>query len=249
MEKGVCKLCGNHGDLRRSHIIPEAFFTSVYEKEEHQFFSFSNKSTERGKRRRKGLREPLLCPACEDITMIYDDYAVKIWNGNDKTAQYHPYGNGLEVSGIDYTKMKLFFIVTLWRAGVSTLPDFSTIKLGEKHEAILRKMILENNPGRQHEYAVLLLAARKDPLIRDILLHHISILGTCKVEGHTAYRFIIGGFMWCLFVSSHLKGTLVDQYCSLKENGELWIYEKNEHVENIMRGAFKKMHFPADDRH
>lgn len=242
MEQGTCKLCGDYGDLRYSHIIPEAFYSQVYEKDEHQFFTFSNKS-DKPKRRRKGLREPMLCPTCEALTMIYDDYAAKIWDGSDKNAQYLDKGNRLVISDIDYAKMKLFFIITLWRAGVSTLPDFNNIDLGVKHEATLRKMIKDNNPGRQYEYAVLLFASRKDPKVREILQYHISIFGACKIDGHTVYPFIIGRIMWYLFVSSHLKSTTIDQYCSLKETGELWVYQNDEQVEGLLRSVAKNIKY------
>ena len=82
MVQGTCKLCGNYGDLKRSHIIPEAFYKQLYDKETHLFLRFDSDAP-RPKRGRKGFREPLLCPACEHITEVYDDYAIKIWNGSD----------------------------------------------------------------------------------------------------------------------------------------------------------------------
>jgi len=244
METGVCKLCGTHGDLRRSHIIPEWLFKSIYEPDEHRFFRYSGDADSRPIKRRKGMNEPLLSPACEDLTQVYDDYACRIWDGTGRGVQYLNNNENLVVTGVDYVKMKLFFMITLYRASVSGMSDFSNIHLGQHHEENLRKMILNRSPGKQHEYPILLLAARRDPQVRKILTSALSILPSCKVEGHKAYRFIIGGSLWYLFVSSHLKGTSIDLLCSVKEKGEVWIYERDEHVERVLMDAAMSVHLP-----
>ena len=95
-------------------------------------------------------------------------------------------------------------------------------------------MILDKNAGKQYEYPLFLVAARKDPRVRDILHHAICILNPCKIDGHKGYRFIIGGIMWYIFVSSHMEGTDLHQRSSLKENDELWIYQNYDHVEKVL---------------
>jgi hypothetical protein len=235
MEQGTCKLCGNFGDLKRSHIIPEAFYKPLYEEKLHQFHRYTT-DAQRPKRGKKGFREPLLCPTCEHITEVYDDYAIKVWNDNsDAKVQYHPRAHGLLVTGVDYVKMKFFFIITLWRMGVSSLPDFSGISLGEKHENKLRQMIRDENPGRQHEYPFFLFGSRRDPRVRKIMLKAIAILGPCRIEGHKGYNFLIGSLMWQFFVSSHINDPLIKEHCSLKECGELMMYQNDDLIEKTIR--------------
>jgi hypothetical protein len=241
MEQGTCKLCGNFGDLEESHIIPEAFYKPLYDEKYHQFFRFEH--AQRPKRFRKGLYESLLCPTCEDITGNYDDYAIKIWNGTETKAQYHPYTNMLVTTGVDYTKMKLFFVTTLWRMGVSTLPDFAHLSLGINHENKIRQMIRNNNPGKQHEYPILLFGARKDPCIREIMPGLITNFGPSRISGHRVYSFIIGSLMWLYFVSNHTNNTLQKEHCSLKEDGVLVVYQEDELIKNnILKsgGIFKQ---------
>ena len=243
MEQGTCKLCGKYGDLKRSHIIPEPFYEPLYEEKLHQFLRYTTDG-QRPKRGRKGFREPLLCPACEHITEVYDDYAIKVWNDhNDAKVQYHPSDKGLVVTGVDYVIMKLFFIITLWRMGVSRLPDFSSVSLGKKHENKLRQMILDKNPGRQYEYPVFLFGARKDARVREIMLRSMSILGSYRIDRHRAYDFLIGSLMWHFIVSSHLNDYQMKVSCSLRESGELVMYQNDELIEKVIRTSvprFKK---------
>lgn len=242
MEQGTCKLCGNFGDLERSHIIPEAFYKPIYEQEEHQFFRFTNnEEAQRPKRLRKGLREPLLCPTCEDITGVYDDYAIKIWNGTERKAVYQPYANGLLTTGVDYAKMKLFFIITLWRMGITNLPEFDSISLGDKHENKLRQMIREKKPGRQYEFQVFLFGSRRDARIRDIMLRSMMILGSSKIDGHKVYDFFIGSLMWRFLVSSHFNDPQMKESGSLRESGELIIYQNDELIENTIRKSAPRL--------
>ena len=190
---------------------------------------------------RKGFREPLLCyKKCEPLSQVYDDYAIRVWQGTEQKAQYESTPDGLLVKNLDYSKMKLFFILTLWRAGISNLPDFAEIQLGP-HEQRMRQMILEGNPGHQYEYPCILLSSRKDPQVRNIMQHFMAILGKVKAEGHTVYRFFIGSFFWLLFSSVKLKATRYDTFSSIKENGELFIYQNDKYVESVLLQTAKVM--------
>jgi hypothetical protein len=56
------------------------------------------------------------------------------------------------VSGVEYQPFKLFLMAQLWRAGVASDPLWEVVRLGP-HEDRLRKMLLEADPGKSHEYA------------------------------------------------------------------------------------------------
>ena len=56
----------------------------------------------------------------------------------------------------DYAKLKLFFLSVLWRSGASSQPFFKSVDLGPHNMEIIRKAILESNPGDSDFYATVL---------------------------------------------------------------------------------------------
>lgn len=242
----ICRLCGNNKLLCKSHIIPEAFYKPVYDKHNHLFLRYNaeNKGM-KSKCVRKGLWEYLLCKECEKkLNDNYEDYAKKVWNGYDKgehsKIKFIPRPHGLETTGLNYCRMKLFFLSVLWRAGISTLPDFGSVILGP-HEKKIRKMIYEGNPGRYFEYGTLLFANRKDKEIKHITGHSIFILPPIRTkDNHRVYRFCIGSIFWYIFVSSHLKNSL---WCKgfLQEDGAMFVYQWDDYAEKIMKDIGNKL--------
>lgn len=62
--KASCKLCQKERELKYSHIIPEYFYTPIYD-ENHRFMEISPQSEKLVKFNQKGVREFLLCKDCE----------------------------------------------------------------------------------------------------------------------------------------------------------------------------------------
>jgi hypothetical protein len=65
------------------------------------------------------------------------------------------------ISGIDYTRFKLFHLSLLFRSGISTKPEFSETVLGPRHESKLRTMILERAAGSSTDHPIMCLANRR----------------------------------------------------------------------------------------
>ena len=99
---------------------------------------------------------------------------------------------------IDYKPLKLFQMSLLWRAGISSLREFSAVNLGP-HEENLRCMIYQENPGKPNKYGCVLFSVSDQGELFDI----VSSPERLKAEGHTCYRYMLGGFVWLHFVSSH----------------------------------------------
>ena len=62
----------------------------------------------------------------------------------------------MELFEYDYHLLKFFAISMLWRANVSDLDFFKLVKVGSRHEQILRERILNNDPGDIDDYTVIL---------------------------------------------------------------------------------------------
>ena len=215
--KGICKLCLMETKLNNSHIIPEYFYKPMYDSK-HRFFKLSRELNIKNEFVQKGLREYLLCNSCEQQINEYEKYA-------NRVMFYEPPKNISQnskiviVEGIDYKLMKLFQLSILWRSAVSTLPTFQEVKLGP-HQERLRKMILNNYPGKYTDYGCLQTAIfMEEKKLADGLLMGVELI---TYEGFRIYRFVFGGIIWLYYVSSHNRNFKLKNMF-LQENGTLTI--------------------------
>jgi hypothetical protein len=195
-----CKLCLQEKKLCDSHIIPEFFFRQGYD-DKHRLLVLSKQNIGKTKFIQKGLREKLLCKDCESfLCKEYENYFAKLWyidNLLPKEALKKHY----IYKGIDYTKFKLLLLSILWRASISSRPEFSQIQLGE-HQEIIRNMILSRNAGDQFDYIIfgsLLYPDNNDKSI----MHGLFASPTQQlINNIPVVRFVFGGCIWHYFVTN-----------------------------------------------
>lgn len=198
----ACKLCLQNKQLRQSHILPEFLYKNenLYDNQ-HRFLRLSSDPTQPNAMEQKGRREYLLCDDCEKLlNERYEQYAKEVLY--DKRHLYSTQLLDAEIlSGLDYTKFKLFQLSILWRASVSSLPEFSDAHLGE-HEERIRQMLLTSDAGSVYEYGCLML----DPE-SETGAEHYAIMQpeTLDVGGYVAVLFMFGGLLWIYVVSNQLQ--------------------------------------------
>lgn len=166
----------------------------------------------------------MLCKNCEQRLSVVEQYVNNMINGG-ALLEINSQQKYLQISKIDYNKLKIFQLSILWRAGVSRLEPFSTVELGP-HEHQLRKMILLNKPGAASEYGC----------IMGILMKHGKIMTDLivpptrgRIGDHTAYRFIFGGLIFTHIVSSHLPSNLItDSFAQTDGSVTVELQEINE---------------------
>jgi hypothetical protein len=146
---GICKLCLQQKKLCRSHILPEFLYKSLYD-ENHKYHVISNIPEKKNFKRQIGLWEFLLCKECEAILQKYEDYVYRLLNVHQ--IQGEKYRNAFVINNCDYHKLKLFQLSLLWRIGISERKEFYKIKIPEKHNNILRHLLLSDNPGNYYDY-------------------------------------------------------------------------------------------------
>lgn len=192
----------------------------------HRFLKISPEPTEKNKYVQKGLREYLLCNDCEQHINEYEKYAnsAMFYEQPKSISQNHKIA---VIGGIDYKLMKLFQLSILWRASVSSLETFSEIKLG-LHQERLRKMVLNNIPGKYADYGCLQTAIfiERNKLATDLLMP----VDLVRIKKYTTYRFVFGGMMWLYFVTNH-NNKFKHKDMFLQENGTLTITKYP--IENI----------------
>lgn len=196
----ICKLCGEHKKLVKSHVIPEAFFRQI-SNDGIASKTISNKLGSYPKRAPIGIYDTnILCQACEDSFHFYDDYAISIFRdfAEDADRSIFIKGRPAVSFNVEYSRIKLFFISMLWRAGISNEDYFKSVQLKE-HENRLKELILKRDPGGRHDYSVVGRIFNANPEI-------VPMMGpySCRnLAGARAYSFVFSGLQFFIKVASH----------------------------------------------
>ena len=152
MELGICALCEKEKTLIDSHIFPAFMWRSGFKQEPMLEFSLNEKYP---KKRPNGIYQKLLCNTCEKIICQYEDYGSPFL---EQVRGITPKGPHIEIFNkcdnmkgankkYNYSKLKLLFLSILWRASVSTMPQYAQCDLGNFYNELLRKLLLDNTPS------------------------------------------------------------------------------------------------------
>ena len=220
-----CQLCLQPAELVDSHIISEFMYKRMYD-QKHRFFALSANPDTHDQLIQKGLREKLLCTRCDNgILGKYENYARRVLYGGEAiTTQVM--GNDLRLTGLDYAKLRLFFLSLVWRMSISAHPVFAKVSLGP-HGEMIRRMLFEGHPGNPHEYGVLWIA----PLFQGQQIGNWTMPpDKVRSKGRSVYRCLIDGLLYCYFVGkSKLPELLTDRF--LQKDGS-WVIRR-EKIENV----------------
>ncbi|MDX5346877.1 MAG: hypothetical protein LPJ89_11290 [Hymenobacteraceae bacterium] len=168
----------------------------------------------------------ILCHRCDnELISSWETYASKLlYNGNfKKEEQIHVENrvghDGLEyvnVKNVNYKKFKLFLLSILWRAHVSKHPFFSEVNLGSSEQK-LKRMLLEEKPGRECDFEIILIYPKTSSDIPDYIIAKPRII---RKNGNTFYVFVISEVIY-LFNISAFNRQPVFSSVSVKESNEL----------------------------
>jgi hypothetical protein len=165
---------------------------------------------------KKGFREKLLCTACEGLLSVWERYfhqlLVNKMNFIGRDSSIVAVANHL-----DYKQLKLLQMSLIWRAGISSRPEFKNIQLGP-HAERLRKMIYENNPGEPYEYGCILIGT---PSYFDLMSQMMMLGNESRFDGHKCYIFLLCGVSWVFIVSSHTNTLRMKEQLFLSKEGDL----------------------------
>ena len=139
--------------LVKAHVIPRCFYEKMRISRNEPFQALTNTAGRYPTKSRIGIYDPqILCDDCEKMFQKYDDYACRLLLSDFTESNFvlDPSGNkiGYWLNGIDYQKLKLFFLSVLWRASVSKREEFKRVRIGS-FEAEIREMIKNSDPDRK----------------------------------------------------------------------------------------------------
>ena len=143
-----------------------------------------------------GLKEHLFCHACEQFfSAKYERPYEQFWRKNDPLP--NPW-RGIEVKvKFDYGPFKLFHLLNLYRAAVSSLSSYRHVELGP-HVGKLRGMLRSENPGEAHLYQI------SGSVILDQsgqLARLVTVPQKRRYETRIAWETCYGGVAWIIAIS------------------------------------------------
>lgn len=198
----ICHLCNTEKKLiKRSHIIPNFLYEGLFN-EKHFLADVDLKGNLGTRSRPSGSYDSdILCESCDNEVLgrlesyckvvLFGGYGYRA-NSHNIELQFDSVGNRyIHVTNIDYKKFKLFLLSILWKASISKQQFYRFVNLGKKEE-VVRRMILDNNPGSENEYpiAIFLLSPNDNRQTK-----FISNPFPFEFEDNLTYVFLINGMI------------------------------------------------------
>lgn len=119
---------------------------------------------------------------------------------------------------------------------VSTkIRQFRDIDLGP-HEAQIKQMLIDEDPGPSAKYGVGLQKLKED-YAHQILL---SNTGRDRFEGHTCYKMVFGGYAWLVMVTGHKLPEEMEPLF-IAETGQAYIHEVSVRDVGFMVDAARQL--------
>jgi len=198
----TCKLTGNNGVPIKAHIVPRAFY-EVPPQKDGALSLISNAAEAFPKKSPVGIYDAsIVTIEGENIFDPLDDYASRLLlDGQSSFKEIRDKGKlcAWSLSSYNYLMLKLFALSVLWRADVSSHAAFSKVILGS-HEAVIRKMLLNDQPGLAEQYSVIISKWTENefgPVFMDPFCE--------KYDGINYYRIYCGRYL--LYVKVDKKKT------------------------------------------
>ena len=233
--------------MRNSHIFPDFFIRSLQEYvpkgnnrtlEPHSIAMSGRPGFEGGLKqrgyweKRLGIKETLLCDACERHLNRYETYLREHFYGQEpgrlnkrelgvRIQGAHPTAKGLiEVREMvfDTKFFKLFVLSLLWRCSVASGEFFKLVSLGERHENRLANALLSDDPGGEESYPFRMFDLRDGDSGLVDFFQQPSV--TRHADGCRVCQIVIGGFLFQihLVAEGHRLGIQLMELC-LRDDG------------------------------
>jgi hypothetical protein len=220
MKTGKCGLCNETRPLlNKSHIIPDFFYeqAGLYN-EKHQIHKIEVQKFLKDKKVSfvpTGVyKGGILCAECDNILLGgLETYGRKALYGGLKENEeiicknFKNPDNHFEFSiceKVDYKKFKLFLLSILWRSAISTKDLFQDVDISDEYLEILRKMILDGNPGKVNDFPIISISYLKDESIPyDFIGQPIKSV----TDERILITFLLSGFIFIFTITPDSKDT------------------------------------------
>lgn len=145
MATGLCPLCVTEGDLRESHVIPNAYFRAMKnQRAGGQLISFNSLPHDKVRLSNESWSEAMLCGPCEgNLSKLETRCIVSLRRTATKIEESA--GDGTLLYSYEFGVLSRFLLSVLWRAAVSKQEPFAQVTLAPQlHEDIRSTLMNEN---------------------------------------------------------------------------------------------------------
>ncbi len=219
----ACKLCLKNSDLKNSHIIPEAFFKSVYDSK-HRTFPISMED-QKVKFIQQGITEKILCEKCEQKFSKWETIlkksliAIGEKTSNSLNFTFTKYQELFKVENIKYQEFKLGILSILWRMSITSDDFFESYDLGYSYEEKLRKILFYEDLVDEKKYPILVTRYEIDGTFYPGIILAFS---SDRYQTFIAQSFVIWGHHFRIFVNDKRFPKIPIDAC-LRNSGQLYI--------------------------
>ena len=212
----LCQLCKEPAVLRESHVIPRSYYRRLKRGGGGQLVSIKYDGSSPPTKSNSNPTENLLCSACEKfLNREYEKYGTRaLINTRNITV----FDDHINVKRFEYKKAFLYFASILWRASISTLPEFQRANLTPRLNEHLRCCIKGrtfkiNNLLNLNDYlriSVLRVVDKEGLIEDDIIKNMLLTFGVepgSESEVTLMYYFMVDGFVICYLFYAHGVGS------------------------------------------
>lgn len=212
---GICKLCKEEKELiKKSHIYPNFVYKDLFD-EHGKLRKFDalemKKINPKISKPASGVYEGnLLCDECDNNRISkLETYVAGLLNGNDKKVECNKIkiGDGteiLEVKHLKYIHFKNFILSMLFRADISTFPEFEDVSLGPYNEKI-RKIVYDNLETEDLDIQINLFKLSEDSDFNTIIGQPVK----SKIGTETIYSILMKGYLIVISLKENITSKKV----------------------------------------
>lgn len=228
---GICKYCKEEKRLMKAHVVSHTLFKDIFKNNEPVFLATASDLDKRVLKQDSFYDTGILCEDCDKKFGPFEDYFTQFIR-KDWTKSGIRHSGWLENSpgysldlfeSVDHFKLRMFFLITLWRCSISTQPLFDKIKLSKIEDEIYHQIRSRQLTNYSNPAVVLLsLHAMKSKMINVVTEPSIAILG-----GRIAY-FIVNGWVFIYNLSATPLPDLSDH--QLMESDKFKVVKLNQEM-------------------
>ena len=233
-----CALCKTVQELKKSHIVPRFHFKKLYGKNVVLMSPDAKVPVVPFKPSADEGKERLLCSTCEGHFEKWETYASQVIFG-EHSELFARIGPHPILSGIDYTKFKLFLLSLLWRMSVAKGPLWKDVQLGP-HEELMRNMLLKSDPGESTDYPCILnLLTFEGEHDSEWIVPPTPLKYPAKSRKYNSYGFVLNGILFTFLVTT--DKTLDAAKVCINESNQLCLLLSEATNFNYLRKMFVRM--------
>lgn len=173
---GICQLCKKEKKFAKAHIISKSLFKSLFMRADKTHLLDLTKIEDDSIKnvvQDAFFDTAILCIDCDRSFSDYENYFNKFISGDlrsigaclkeekNHSAEY----SLVTYSNVDHYKLRMFFLITLWRCSISKHADFKHINLDDSEEEIF-KQIKSGDLGNYVRFAVVIISLKNVDDIR-----------------------------------------------------------------------------------